>query len=114
MLNGDRLASAPYKLEFLVDKDSEVLCSKKLSEGDVSQLRSEFKRRGRGSSGDGMEKDPWHPLAYTPYVRGVLWNALVIAYAVTSVVSGYTSVSFYCYLDGTTWFMLHKSVVLVL
>ncbi|PWA78497.1 nonaspanin (TM9SF) [Artemisia annua] len=40
MLNGDRLVSAPYKLEFLVDKDYEVLCSKKLSKSDVSQLRS--------------------------------------------------------------------------
>ncbi|PWA61418.1 nonaspanin (TM9SF) [Artemisia annua] len=40
MLNGDRLVSAPYKLEFLVDKDYEVLCSKKLSKNDVSQLRS--------------------------------------------------------------------------
>nr|XP_043613335.1 transmembrane 9 superfamily member 2-like [Erigeron canadensis]XP_043613336.1 transmembrane 9 superfamily member 2-like [Erigeron canadensis] len=40
---------------------------------------------------------------FPPYVRGVLWNALVIVYAVTNVVSGYTSVSFYSQLEGTTW-----------
>ena len=40
---------------------------------------------------------------FQPYLRGVFWNALVIAYAVTSVVSGYTSVSFYCQLEGTSW-----------
>ena len=38
---------------------------------------------------------------FQPYVRGVFWNALVIAYAITSVVSGYTSVSFYSQLEGT-------------
>ena len=40
MLNGDRLVSTPYKLEFLVNKDSEVLCKKTLSKTDVSQFRS--------------------------------------------------------------------------
>ncbi|PWA77657.1 nonaspanin (TM9SF) [Artemisia annua] len=40
---------------------------------------------------------------FQPYARGIFWNALVIAYVVTSVVSGYTSVSFYSQLEGTTW-----------
>ncbi|KAI3778728.1 hypothetical protein L2E82_08111 [Cichorium intybus] len=40
---------------------------------------------------------------FQPYIRGVLWNALIIVYAVTSVVSGYTSVSFYSQLEGTKW-----------
>ncbi|KAI3778727.1 hypothetical protein L2E82_08110 [Cichorium intybus] len=40
---------------------------------------------------------------FQPCIRGVLWNALIIVYAVTSVVSGYTSVSFYSQLEGTNW-----------
>ncbi|EPS73142.1 hypothetical protein M569_01612 [Genlisea aurea] len=40
VLNGDRLVSAPYKLEFLVDKDSEVICTKKLSKKEVSEFRT--------------------------------------------------------------------------
>ncbi|XP_076914194.1 transmembrane 9 superfamily member 4-like [Bidens hawaiensis] len=40
---------------------------------------------------------------FPPYARGVFWNALVIVYAVTSVISGYTSVSFYTQLEGTNW-----------
>ncbi|KAL8218523.1 hypothetical protein R6Q57_021896 [Mikania cordata] len=40
---------------------------------------------------------------FPPYVRGVFWNALIIVYAVTSVVSGYASVSFYSQLEGTNW-----------
>ncbi|KAK1416282.1 hypothetical protein QVD17_32071 [Tagetes erecta] len=40
---------------------------------------------------------------FPPYARGVFWNALVIGYAVTSVVSGYTSASFYSQLEGTNW-----------
>ncbi|KAL7588646.1 hypothetical protein Lser_V15G36909 [Lactuca serriola] len=40
---------------------------------------------------------------FKPYMRGVFWNALIIVYAVTSLVSGYTSVSFYCQLEGTNW-----------
>ncbi|KAI3817081.1 hypothetical protein L1987_10868 [Smallanthus sonchifolius] len=40
---------------------------------------------------------------FPPYVRGVFWNVLVIVYAVTSVVSGYISVSFYSQLEGSNW-----------
>ncbi|KAL7588645.1 hypothetical protein Lser_V15G36908 [Lactuca serriola] len=41
---------------------------------------------------------------FQPYMQlGVFWNALIIVYAVTSVVSGYTSVSFYSQLEGTNW-----------
>ncbi|CAH1424124.1 unnamed protein product [Lactuca virosa] len=40
---------------------------------------------------------------FQPYMRGIIWNALIIVYAVTFVVSGYTSVSFYSQLEGTNW-----------
>ncbi|XP_023734531.1 transmembrane 9 superfamily member 4 isoform X2 [Lactuca sativa] len=46
---------------------------------------------------------------FKPYIRGVLWNALIIVYAVTSLVSGYTSGSFYCQLEGTNWM---KNIIL--
>ncbi|XP_027078125.2 transmembrane 9 superfamily member 3-like [Coffea eugenioides] len=39
VLNGDRLVSAPYKLEFLVDKDSELVCKKQLTMDEVAQFR---------------------------------------------------------------------------
>lgn len=39
VLNGDRLVLAPYKLEFLVQKDSVVLCTKRLKKEDVSKFR---------------------------------------------------------------------------
>ncbi|KAI3816424.1 hypothetical protein L1987_16120 [Smallanthus sonchifolius] len=37
------------------------------------------------------------------YIPGVFTNALAIVYALTSVVSGYTSTSFYHQLEGTRW-----------
>ncbi|CAL5430355.1 unnamed protein product [Camellia sinensis] len=40
VLNGDRLVSAPYTLDFLVDKDSEVVCRKRLTKEEVSQFRT--------------------------------------------------------------------------
>ncbi|GJT05024.1 transmembrane 9 superfamily member 2-like protein [Tanacetum coccineum] len=40
VLNGDRLVSAPYKLQFMVEKDSELVCRKKLTKEEVSKLRS--------------------------------------------------------------------------
>ena len=39
VLNGDRLVSARYKLDFLVDKDSEVICKKRLTKEEVSKFR---------------------------------------------------------------------------
>jgi hypothetical protein len=39
VLNGDRLVSAPYKLEFLGEKNSEVACRKRLSREDVAKFR---------------------------------------------------------------------------
>ncbi|CAH8353791.1 unnamed protein product [Eruca vesicaria subsp. sativa] len=39
VLNGDRLVSAPYKLNFRDEKDSEVYCKKKLSKEEVKQFR---------------------------------------------------------------------------
>ncbi|KAK9690928.1 hypothetical protein RND81_09G163900 [Saponaria officinalis] len=38
-LNGDRLVSAPYKLDFLVNKDSEVVCMKNMTKEDVVKFR---------------------------------------------------------------------------
>lgn len=40
VLNGDRFISAPYNLEFLVNKDSEVVCKKKLTKEDVYKFRN--------------------------------------------------------------------------
>ncbi|CAL5427764.1 unnamed protein product [Camellia sinensis] len=40
VLNGDRLVSAPYTLDFLVDKDSEVVCRKRLTKEEVAQFRT--------------------------------------------------------------------------
>ncbi|GAA0138755.1 transporter [Lithospermum erythrorhizon] len=39
VLNGDRLVSGPYALDFLVDKDNELLCRKHLSKEEVVQFR---------------------------------------------------------------------------
>lgn len=39
VLNGDRLVSAPYTLDFLTDKESEVVCRKKLTTKEVAQFR---------------------------------------------------------------------------
>ncbi|KAJ8450994.1 hypothetical protein Cgig2_032619 [Carnegiea gigantea] len=39
VLNGDRLVSAPYKLDFLVDKDSEVICRKRMTKEEVAKFR---------------------------------------------------------------------------
>ncbi|XP_027152936.1 transmembrane 9 superfamily member 2-like [Coffea eugenioides] len=40
VLNGDRLVSAPYKLDFRVDRESQVLCRKNLTREEVSQFRT--------------------------------------------------------------------------
>lgn len=40
VLNGDRLVSAPYQLNFLVDKDSEAVCKKTLTKEEVKQFRN--------------------------------------------------------------------------
>ncbi|KAL9995470.1 putative nonaspanin (TM9SF) [Helianthus debilis subsp. tardiflorus] len=40
ILGGDRLLSAPYKLPFMVEKDSEIVCRKRLTKKDVSKFRS--------------------------------------------------------------------------
>ncbi|KAL0005091.1 hypothetical protein SO802_012652 [Lithocarpus litseifolius] len=44
VLNGDRLVSAPYKLEFLLEKYCEVVCRKNLTREEVSQFRTAIKR----------------------------------------------------------------------
>lgn len=39
VLNGDRLVLGPYILDFLMDKDSDVLCKRKLSKKEVAVFR---------------------------------------------------------------------------
>ncbi|GLT28764.1 hypothetical protein SLA2020_036720 [Shorea laevis] len=39
LLNGDRLVSAPYKLDFLTDKESEIACKKRLTKEEVAKFR---------------------------------------------------------------------------
>ncbi|CAH1431161.1 unnamed protein product [Lactuca virosa] len=209
MLNGDHLVSTPYKLEFLVDKDFEVLCNKTLrSRKDITEdkevdvsftysvkwtvtqqsvdrrmekyigsaflphhitihhhsvtfssvilliliislltfyllvLREDISKNSvdveedqvisnqeeigwKNVHGD-VFRFPQHKSLFAaalgvgsqlfiliiailalgllgffqPYIRGVVWNALIIVYALTSLD---TSVSFYCQLEGTNW-----------
>ncbi|KAA8532393.1 hypothetical protein F0562_032438 [Nyssa sinensis] len=40
---------------------------------------------------------------FYPFNRGALLTALVVIYAITSGIAGYTVVSFYCQLEGTNW-----------
>ncbi|WOG97452.1 hypothetical protein DCAR_0416792 [Daucus carota subsp. sativus] len=40
VLNGDRLVSAPYQLDFLIEKDTEVVCKKRLTKDEVHKFRS--------------------------------------------------------------------------
>lgn len=40
ILSGDRLVSSPFNLNFLVDRDSEILCRKNLTKEEVSQFRT--------------------------------------------------------------------------
>ena len=40
VLNGDRFVSAPYKIDFLVDKYSQVACRKMLTKEEVSQFQN--------------------------------------------------------------------------
>lgn len=39
VLNGDRLVVAPYKMDFLIDKQPESFCTKKLTRKEVAQFR---------------------------------------------------------------------------
>ncbi|WMV18907.1 hypothetical protein MTR67_012292, partial [Solanum verrucosum] len=40
---------------------------------------------------------------FYPYNRGAPFTTLMVIYALTSSVAGYTSTSFYCQLEGTNW-----------
>ncbi|KAK4283359.1 hypothetical protein QN277_000316 [Acacia crassicarpa] len=40
---------------------------------------------------------------FYPYDRGALFTALIVIYALTSVVAGYTATTFYCQLEGMNW-----------
>jgi hypothetical protein len=40
---------------------------------------------------------------FYPYNRGALFTALVVIYALTSGIAGYTATSFYIQLEGTNW-----------
>lgn len=43
---------------------------------------------------------------FYPYNRGALFTALVVIYALTSGIAGYTATSFYLQLEGTNWVRL--------
>ncbi|KAK2635613.1 hypothetical protein Ddye_030405 [Dipteronia dyeriana] len=40
---------------------------------------------------------------FYPYNRGALFTALVVIYALTSGIAGFTAASFYCQLEGKNW-----------
>lgn len=40
---------------------------------------------------------------FYPYNRGALFTALVVIYALTAGIAGYTAASFYCQLEGSNW-----------
>ncbi|KAK1419781.1 hypothetical protein QVD17_29112 [Tagetes erecta] len=44
MLDGNRLVLSPYKIEYLMDKETELLCTKTLSKTDVSQFQRVIKK----------------------------------------------------------------------
>jgi hypothetical protein len=44
VLNGDRLVGAPYKLDFKKEKDSELVCRRKLSKEEVARFRNAVKK----------------------------------------------------------------------
>ncbi len=44
VLNGDRLVSAPYKLEFKKEKDTVAVCKRKLTKEMVAQFRNAVKK----------------------------------------------------------------------
>ncbi|KAJ8566074.1 hypothetical protein K7X08_030551 [Anisodus acutangulus] len=46
---------------------------------------------------------------FYPYNRGALFTTLVVIYALTSGIAGYTASSFYCQLEGTSWVCFHDS-----
>lgn len=50
---------------------------------------------------------------FYPYNRGALFTALVVIYALTSGVAGYTAASFYCQLEGTNWVCIHSLIAVV-
>ncbi|CDY52038.1 BnaA08g31510D [Brassica napus] len=173
VLNGDRLVSAPYKLNFREEKDSEVYCKKKLSKEEVRKFRQAVEKDYYfqmyyddlpiwgfiGKVDKEIKSDPSeykyflykhiefeilynndrvieisarmdpHSLCFItllkpflhyhsqtififmlalvgvfyPYNRGALFTALVVIYALTSGIAGYTSASFYCQLEGKSW-----------
>lgn len=39
ILNGDRLVVAPYKINFLIDREPEIICRTRLTRGEVAQFR---------------------------------------------------------------------------
>ena len=49
---------------------------------------------------------------FYPYNRGALFTALVVIYALTSGITGYTASSFYCQLEGKNWVSKHQTLSL--
>lgn len=50
---------------------------------------------------------------FYPYNRGALFTALVVIYALTSGIAGYTAASFYCQLEGTNWVSIDENFWIV-
>lgn len=51
---------------------------------------------------------------FYPYNRGALFTALVVIYALTSGIAGYTASSFYCQLEGNNWVCLYNRFLFAL
>lgn len=45
---------------------------------------------------------------FYPYNRGALFTALVIVYALTSGIAGYSAASFYYMIEGKSWVHSHS------
>ena len=50
---------------------------------------------------------------FYPYNRGALFTALVVIYALTSGIAGYTATSFYIQLEGTNWVHIWTPALIV-
>lgn len=45
---------------------------------------------------------------FYPYNRGALFTALVVIYALTSGIAGYSAASFYYMIEGKNWVHSHS------
>ncbi|XP_071929125.1 transmembrane 9 superfamily member 2-like isoform X4 [Coffea arabica] len=113
VLNGDRLVSAPYKLNFRYENDEELADNQghtgwKIIHGDVFRY-PKYKCCLAAAIGCGTQLFAvvlsviivGVAGVFHPYDRGVQKVASVIIYAITNVIAGFTAVSFYHQLEGS-------------